>query len=401
MVKVVGMKEGYRFLGEYIRQVDIRNKEGKKENLLGVSVQKQFIQSIANTVGTDFTKYKIVKKGQFTYIPDTSRRGDKIAIALLEDYEEGLVSNVYTVFEVIDTEKLLPEYLMLWFSRPEFDRYARFKSHGSVREVMDWEEMCKVELPVPDIEKQRKIVKAYKTITDRIALKQKINDNLEATVQAIFKSEFIDYERANYSDYIEFEFGKYPATWNLVDLDTAVDVRDGTHDSPSPTESGKYLITSRHLLPYAVDRSDAYFISEADFKKANERSKVEYGDILFSMIGTIGIISFITDKEVDFAIKNVGLFRTSQNPTIRYFILSYLKSKIVENYISSYMAGSTQSYVSLNVLRKIPLILPTEDVLQHFEKQVTPLYAKMIENTHEIAKLNDLKDVITTSMSSR
>lgn len=220
-------------------------------------------------------------------------------------------------------------------------------------------------------------------------------------MQAIFKSEFIDYERANYSDYIEFEFGKYPATWNLVDLDTAVDVRDGTHDSPSPTESGKYLITSRHLLPYAVDRSDAYFISEADFKKANERSKVEYGDILFSMIGTIGIISFITDKEVDFSIKNVGLFRTSQNPTIRYFILSYLKSKIVENYISSYMAGSTQSYVSLNVLRKIPLILPTEDVLQHFEKQVTPLYAKMIENTHEIAKLNDLKDVITTSMSSR
>ena len=167
------MKEGYRVLGEYIRQVDIRNKEGKKENLLGVSVQKQFIQSIANTVGTDFTKYKVVKKGQFTYIPDTSRRGDKIAIALLEDYEEGLVSNVYTVFEVIDTEKLLPEYLMLWFSRPEFDRYARFKSHGSVREVMDWEEMCKVELPVPDIEKQRKIVKAYKTITDRIALKQK------------------------------------------------------------------------------------------------------------------------------------------------------------------------------------------------------------------------------------
>ena len=242
---------------------------------------------------------------------------------------------------------------------------------------------------------------SYKAITERIALKQKINDNLEATVQAIFKSEFIDYERANYSDYIEFEFGKYPATWNLVDLDTAVDVRDGTHDSPSPTESGKYLITSRHLLPYAVDRSDAYFISEADFKKANERSKVEYGDILFSMIGTIGIISFITDKEVDFAIKNVGLFRTSQNPTIRYFILSYLKSKIMENYISSYMAGSTQSYVSLNVLRKIPLILPTEDVLQHFEKQVTPLYAKMIENTHEIAKLNDLKDVITTSMSSR
>lgn len=98
------MKDGYKHLGDYIRQVDIRNTDGKEENLLGVSVQKQFIPSIANTVGTDFTKYKVVKKGQFTYIPDTSRRGDKIGIALLKDYEEGLVSNVYTVFEVVDTE---------------------------------------------------------------------------------------------------------------------------------------------------------------------------------------------------------------------------------------------------------------------------------------------------------
>ena len=174
------MKDGYKHLGEYIRQVDIRNTDGKEENLLGVSVQKQFIPSIANTVGTDFTKYKVVKKGQFTYIPDTSRRGDKIGIALLKDYEEGLVSNVYTVFEVVDTEKLLPEYLMLWFSRPEFDRYARFKSHGSVREVFDWNEMCMVELPVPAIEEQRKIVNAYKAITDRIVLKKQINDNLAA-----------------------------------------------------------------------------------------------------------------------------------------------------------------------------------------------------------------------------
>ena len=174
------MKSNYKQLGAYIRQVDIRNTEGKEDNLLGLSVSKQFIPSIANTFGTDFTKYKVVKKGQFTYIPDTSRRGDKIAIALLQDYDEGLVSNVYTVFEVVDTNELLPEYLMLWFSRPEFDRYARFKSHGSVREVMDWDELCKVELPVPAIEEQKKIVKAYKTITDRITVKKQINDNLAA-----------------------------------------------------------------------------------------------------------------------------------------------------------------------------------------------------------------------------
>ena len=188
------MKSNYKQLGQFIRQVDVRNSEGKEENLLGVSVQKKFIPSIANTVGTDFKKYKVVKKGQFTYIPDTSRRGDKIGIALLEDYEEGLVSNVYTVFEIIDEKQLIPEYLMLWFSRPEFDRYARFKSHGSVREVMDWDEMCKVELPVPPYEKQKEIVDGYKAITERIALKQKINDNLLATTQAIYKSWFVDFE---------------------------------------------------------------------------------------------------------------------------------------------------------------------------------------------------------------
>ena len=330
------MKSSYKMLGQYIRPIDVRNTDGQETNLLGVSVQKKFIPSIANTVGTDFTKYKVVKKRQFTYIPDTSRRGDKIGIALLEDYDSGIVSNIYTVFEVIDTEQLLPEYLMLWFMRPEFDRLARFKSHGSVREVFDWEQMCSVELPVPDIEKQRKIVNAYKTINDRIIKKQQINDNLEATIQTIFKKYFIDYENISYTDFIDFEFGKYPSNWKLVDLDSVVDVRDGTHDSPVPTESGKYLITSRHLLPYAIDRSDAYYISENDYNKANERSKVEYGDILFSMIGTIGIISFITDKEIDFVIKNVGLFRTSQTPTIRCYILSYLKSKIVEKYISSY-----------------------------------------------------------------
>lgn len=174
------MKSNYKALGQFIRQVDVRNTEGKEDNLLGVSVQKNFIPSIANTVGTDFTKYKVVKKGQFTYIPDTSRRGDKIGIALLQDYDEGLVSNVYTVFEVIDEKQLVPEYLMLWFSRPEFDRYARFKSHGSVREVLDWDEMCKVELPVPTYDEQIIIVESYKAISERIAIKRQINDNLAA-----------------------------------------------------------------------------------------------------------------------------------------------------------------------------------------------------------------------------
>ena len=395
------MKSNYEPLGKHIQLVDYRNSEEVTSTVLGISIDKEFMPSVANVIGTDLSRYKLISKGLFACNPMHVGRDERLPIALYEKANPAIVSPAYFMFEIIDHDILNEEYLMMWFRRPEFDRECWFMTDGSVRGGITWDDLCRIKLPVPSYARQCEIVESYRTITDRIALKRAENDNLEATVQAVFKSLLIDYEGAEYPDFVEFEFGKYPSSWDLVDLDSVVDVRDGTHDSPSPTESGKYLITSRHLLPYAVDRSEAYFISEADFKKANERSKVEYGDILFSMIGTIGIITLITDKEIDFAIKNVGLFRTSQNPTIRYFILSYLKSKIVENYIASYMAGSTQSYVSLNALRKIPLILPTEDVLQYFEKQVTPLYAKMIENTHEIAKLSDLKNVITTSLSSR
>lgn len=179
------MKEGYRLLGDFIQPVDERNRDLKVDYLLGVSISKQFIPSIANIVGTDLSSYKIVRTGQFAYGPVTSRNGEKISIALLQD-KDCIISSSYTVFEVTDNERLDPEYLMLWFSRPEFDRYTRYMSHGSVREIFDWDELCKVELPVPSIEKQRGIVKAYNTITDRIELKRKINDNLAEYLNCIY-----------------------------------------------------------------------------------------------------------------------------------------------------------------------------------------------------------------------
>ena len=175
------MNRDYTALGSFIRPADERNRDLSVTLLLGVSISKQFIPSIANTVGTDFTTYKIVRRNQFAYGPVTSRNGDKVSIAICE-VDECIISSSYSVFEIIDTEKLLPEYLMLWFKRPEFDRYARFKSHGSVREIFGWDEMCQVELPVPSLDKQRAIIKAYQTITDRIALKRAINDNLSGKI---------------------------------------------------------------------------------------------------------------------------------------------------------------------------------------------------------------------------
>lgn len=147
-------KAEYKRLGNYIREVDVRNRNLEVTKLLGVSISKEFMPSIANTIGTDMSSYKIVEPRQFAYGPVTSRNGDKVSIALYKNDEKAIVSLAYTIFEVKNKQELLPEYLMMWFRRPEFDRYARFKSHGSAREIFSWEEMCDVELPVPPIEQQ-------------------------------------------------------------------------------------------------------------------------------------------------------------------------------------------------------------------------------------------------------
>ena len=186
------MRSSYKRLGDYIREVDVRNRDLSIATLLGVSVSKEFIPSIANTIGTDMSSYKIVNQRQFVYIADTSRRGDKIAIALLNSFNSAIVSSIYTVFEVIDTDKLLPEYLMMWFCRPEFDRYARFHSHGSAREIFDWSEMCDVMLPIPSIERQREIVAEYEILSKRIRLNNQMISTLEATAQTLYYKMFVE-----------------------------------------------------------------------------------------------------------------------------------------------------------------------------------------------------------------
>ena len=182
----------YKRLGDYIREVDVRNRDLSVTTLLGVSISKEFIPSIANTIGTDMSTYKIVRKGQFAYGPVTSRNGDKVSIALLSHENNAIISQAYTVFEVKEANKVLPEYLMMWFRRPEFDRYARFHSHGSAREIFDWSEMCDVILPIPSIEQQQEIVAEYETLSKRIRLNEQMISTLEATAQALYRKMFVD-----------------------------------------------------------------------------------------------------------------------------------------------------------------------------------------------------------------
>lgn len=170
-------------IGEFIEQYDERNTSGEYgvDAVIGISTEKTFIDTKANMNGVSLDSYKVVMKDAFVYVPDTSRRGDKMAIALNRDEKNLLVSSIYTTFRCKDTKKLLPEFLFMFFNRPEFDRYARFNSWGSAREVFTMDDMNEVTIPIPDIKVQQEIVNIHKCYIER----KRINEQLKAQIKDI------------------------------------------------------------------------------------------------------------------------------------------------------------------------------------------------------------------------
>ena len=390
------MKSNYKQLGQFIRQVDIRNTDCAETNLLGVSVQKKFIPSIANTVGTDFSKYKVVKKGQFTYIPDTSRRGDKIGIALLEDYETGIVSNVYTVFEVIDEKQLIPQYLMLWFNRAEFDRFARYKSHGSVREIFDWNELCMVELPVPPIEEQRKIVQAYKTITDRIELKKKINDNL--TEQCL-----VDYSLMLNGYTTESE--DLPEDWSKGSIGSYCNVKSGyAFKSDWWTTEGYKVIKIANIVNNSIDLDSCDCVIAEHANKANNFF-VQSGDILIAMTGAttgkIGMVPLCNEPIV--VNQRVGKFFLGENPIEKapFLFSTLLYSRVVRHLQPDGTAGSAQDNLSADNIKDVAIVLPEQSIIDTFNQKHIPHIKTIMSNCAEIRMLNKLAETVLQTLSSR
>ena len=197
------MRSTYKRLGPFIRKVDVRNTDLAVENLRGLSMTKEFREPTSNIVGTDMSKYKVVRFGQFTCDFMSTIRVHKLPVVLHVGQDPVIVSPAYQVFEVIDTKALLPEYLMMWFRRPEFDRYADFKCDSAIRGGFAWDEMCEVELPIPSIERQREVVREYRVVMDRIRLNERLNAKLEEAAQAIYKRWFVEFEFPMTAEYAE------------------------------------------------------------------------------------------------------------------------------------------------------------------------------------------------------
>lgn len=360
-------KAEYKRLGDHIREVNVRNRELKVTNLLGLSVSKEFMPSIANTIGTDMSAYKIVERNQLVYIADTSRRGDKIAIGLLDKYDNAIVSQAYTVFEVIDHEQLLPEYLMMWFRRPEFDRYARFHSHGSAREIFDWDELCDVMLPIPSITRQREIVSEYETLTNRIRLNNQTIQHLEATAQALYRKTFVD----------NIDKENLPEGWRMGTLGEVATFKYGklaekhvrSNEYPYPVFSG-YAVTGY---------TDEYTLKEPTIVI------IARGDAGTGRICMSPKECFLSNLAIAIETKDV-------------LIKDYLYYHLLDSDTMSLRSGSAQAQITINNVEPFEIMIPAKEICIDFTQKVETLYQAVLINNQEIEKLTELQSLLLAKM---
>ena len=248
-------------------------------------------------------------------------------------------------------------------------------------------------LNLPELSEQKSIASILSSLDDKIDLLHRQNATLEKMAETLFRQWFV--ERC--PEPVE---GEAKEGWEEVKITDLFEVRDGTHDSPKQKEFGRKLITSKHLSKHSIDFESAYFISEEDFDQINKRSKVDTGDILFSMIGTIGIIYLEQYNEIDYVIKNIGLFKTSQNPLWMCFTVLWLKSDFGNEFIYENRSGSTQEYISLGSLRSIHFSIPSLEKVEEFNKEIEPLFQKIKSNQIQIRTFAALRDTLLPKLMS-
>lgn len=373
------MGHKYKKLGDYIQQIDIRNKDLSINKLLGVSISRKFIKSIANTVGTDLSNYKIVRTGQFAYGPVTSRNGEKISIAYLTE-SDCIISSSYTVFEVTEPSELNPEYLMLWFSRPEFDRYARFMSHGSVREIFDWNEFCRIEIPLPKIQEQNEIVNAYNTITHRIQLKQKINDNLESQMRVYFKEFSKQFNViGKLKDYCTMQYG-YTETATTV-----------------PTGS-KFL----RITDIAQNHIDWKAVPYCPITEENHKKYVlSEGDVVVARTGaTVGVAKMLGKNIPDSVFASFLVRIKPINPIYKYYFGLSITSPEFLEFVQTNAGGSAQPQANPPLLGEFELTIPDEQVISSFNDKVSNFLNLIEYNEAEISKLGEVMNLMVEMLSS-
>ena len=361
------IREGYKRLGDYIEPVDERNSDLSVKLSQGICNNKYFItpRQVAENSAND----KIVRKGQFAYNRATTRNGDKISIAYREG-DDCTVSSAYQIFRIVDEEKLNPYYLWMWFRRPEFDRYARFKSRGSAHEFFEWDEMCEVYLPVPDIATQRRIVAEYQAVEKRIATNEQLISKLEDTAQTIYKKVFVD----------NIDPEHLPDGWTKKTISDFCNIFTGKKDVNQASNSGQYRFFScspeRFFSDKAISNGPAILIAG----NGSYTGRVSFYNKPFDLYQRTYACT-----EID----------TSKN------LLGYLYCVLKFSFENKFMGGSRGSsipYIVRGDIADFPVIY-NDEVSSKVSKQISVILNYEMQLLEEISTLSEIRETLLSRIA--
>ena len=353
--------KNYQRLGDYIRPVDVRNRDLKINLSQGICNAKYFQNP--KQVADNPETHKVVRTGQFAYNRATTRNGEKISIALREG-PDCTVSSAYQVFEIVDENQLDPKYLMMWFKRPEFDRLAIFYSHGSAHEFFEWDAMCEVRLPIPSIARQHEIVEEYETLSRRIRLNEQMIARLEETAQALYRKMFVDgidkenlpegWRRGRLGEIAEVNSGK-----TCVDKS---DIRDELYQYPVAGASG------------VIGFSSTYNYDEKLMTTGR--------------VGTLGVVNRYNQQM--YMADNVLVVRSKYYEYCYQILTSLDYSEITK--------GGVQSLITQTDLKESAIMIPPKDLLDSFEQQSLSIYLFVETKKQENLKLTELQSLLLARM---
>ena len=403
------MKSLYKRLGDYIKEVKVRNAELKAEKLLGINIDKYFMPSVANIVGTNMSVYKIVKKNQFACNRMHVGRDYRLPVSMSKTDEEFMVSPAYDVFEIIDPEILLPEYLMMWFTRKEFDRNAWFYTDADVRGGLHWKALIDMQLPIPSITKQREIVKEYNVIQNRIALNQQLIQKLEETAQAIYREWFVDFEfpdengKPYKSNGGEMEWNKelgkeIPKGWEVEKLGNIIESFSKTHlfkkdalifFNTSDILDGEFLhnnYTSIYDMP------------------GQAKKQIRKGDILFSEIRPNNKrYAIVRDEADDYVVSTkLMVLRRKYNTFSAYRIYQFLIEESFITELQQSAEGRSGTFPQITFeedLEQKPFLIADNRIEKMWNRFLDSSYDLIFSKKDETKKLTELKALLLSRLA--
>ena len=380
----------YKRLGDYIRPIDVRNRDLKINLSQGICNAKYFQNP--KQVADNPQTHKVVRTGQFAYNRATTRNGEKISIALREG-PDCTVSSAYQVFEVIDENLLNPKYLMMWFKRPEFDRLAIYYSHGSAHEFFEWDAMCDVMLPIPSIIRQREIVSEYETLTNRIRLNNQMIQNLEATAQALYRKTFVD----------NIDKENLPEGWRMGTLGEVCS-KIGSGATPkggkgSYGETGVSLIRSMNVFDLNFCYDELAHISDKQAALLDGVTVIE-NDILFNITGaSVARCCMVPKNVLPARVNQHVMIIRSKEVFMQYYILCVLCSEDAKcSLLGMSQSGSTREAITKSEIESFEIMIPPKGILKDFTNKTSPIFSHVSIQKQENLKLTELQSLLLAKM---